>query len=83
MVESKRKRVTMVPGDGVGPELMSSVQSVFSAIGVPVDFEEVLARCVCLLMLFDSLCQGFGRLNGAEVSMPLATYHNINTPSIF
>lgn len=37
----------MVPGDGVGPELMSSVQNVFSATGVPVDFEEVLARCVC------------------------------------
>lgn len=34
----------MIPGDGVGPELMSSVRSVFSAAGVPVDFEEVLAR---------------------------------------
>jgi isocitrate dehydrogenase (NAD+) len=33
----------MIPGDGVGPELMSSVHAVFSAAGVPVDFEEVLA----------------------------------------
>lgn len=36
----------MVPGDGVGPELMSSVQQVFSAAGVPVDFEEILSRSV-------------------------------------
>ncbi|XP_025113258.1 isocitrate dehydrogenase [NAD] subunit beta, mitochondrial-like isoform X2 [Pomacea canaliculata] len=33
--------VTLVPGDGVGPELMNSVQDVFSAAGVPVDFEEI------------------------------------------
>ncbi|KAJ8300906.1 hypothetical protein KUTeg_022425 [Tegillarca granosa] len=32
--------VTLVPGDGVGPELMASVQEVFQAAGVPVDFEE-------------------------------------------
>jgi len=35
--------VTLIPGDGVGPELMSSVRAVFSAAGVPVDFEEILA----------------------------------------
>lgn len=30
---------TMIPGDGVGPELMYSVQEVFKAADVPVDFE--------------------------------------------
>lgn len=54
-MESKRKRITMVPGDGVGPELMSSVQNVFSATGVPVDFEEVLARCVYAIVVFFSV----------------------------
>ena len=39
-----RHVVTMIPGDGVGPELMDSVRSVFSAAGVPVDFEEIFAR---------------------------------------
>ncbi len=34
----------MIPGDGVGPELMSSVKDVFSAAGVPVDFEELFCR---------------------------------------
>jgi len=30
---------TMLPGDGVGPELMHAVQEVFKAAGVPVKFE--------------------------------------------
>lgn len=30
---------TLIPGDGVGPELVHSVQEVFSAADVPVDFE--------------------------------------------
>jgi len=34
----------MIPGDGVGPELMSSVRAMFSAAAVPVDFEEIVAR---------------------------------------
>jgi len=39
-----RHKVTMIPGDGVGPELMSTVRAVFSAASVPVDFEEIIAR---------------------------------------
>lgn len=34
-------KVTMIPGDGVGPELCVSVKQVFDSIGVPVDFEEL------------------------------------------
>uniref|UniRef100_A0A8D3ECT7 Isocitrate dehydrogenase [NAD] subunit, mitochondrial n=1 Tax=Scophthalmus maximus TaxID=52904 RepID=A0A8D3ECT7_SCOMX len=33
-------KVTMVPGDGVGPELMTAVKDVFKAGDVPVEFEE-------------------------------------------
>lgn len=29
----------MLPGGGIGPELMSHVREVFAKIGVPVDFE--------------------------------------------
>ncbi|XP_011360893.2 isocitrate dehydrogenase [NAD] subunit gamma, mitochondrial-like [Pteropus vampyrus] len=36
-----RHTVTMVPGDGIGPELMLQVKSVFRYAHVPVDFEEV------------------------------------------
>ncbi|XP_042322919.1 isocitrate dehydrogenase [NAD] subunit beta, mitochondrial isoform X2 [Sceloporus undulatus] len=32
--------VTMIPGDGVGPELMHSVKEIFKVAGVPVQFDE-------------------------------------------
>ena len=34
-----RITATLIPGDGVGPELMASVEAVFKAAGVPMDFE--------------------------------------------
>jgi len=44
------RKVTMIPGDGIGPELMYAVKEVFQAANVPVEFEEfwiseVQARC--------------------------------------
>uniref|UniRef100_A0A6P8NZS2 Isocitrate dehydrogenase [NAD] subunit, mitochondrial n=1 Tax=Geotrypetes seraphini TaxID=260995 RepID=A0A6P8NZS2_GEOSA len=36
-----RHTVTMIPGDGIGPELMLHVKEVFRHACVPVDFEEV------------------------------------------
>lgn len=36
-----RFMVTMLPGDGIGPEMMSYVKTIFKAGGVPVDFEEL------------------------------------------
>lgn len=36
-----RYTVSLIPGDGIGKELCRSVQSVFTAARVPVDFEEV------------------------------------------
>ncbi|XP_078677044.1 isocitrate dehydrogenase [NAD] subunit gamma, mitochondrial-like isoform X6 [Branchiostoma floridae x Branchiostoma belcheri] len=36
-----RYTVTMIPGDGIGPELMGHVKDIFRYAGVPVDFEEV------------------------------------------
>lgn len=34
-----RHAASMLPGGGIGPELMQHVREVFAAIGVPVDFE--------------------------------------------
>lgn len=31
----------MLPGDGIGPEMMTYVREVFRYAGVPVDFEEI------------------------------------------
>ncbi|XP_063992092.1 isocitrate dehydrogenase [NAD] subunit gamma, mitochondrial [Diachasmimorpha longicaudata] len=36
-----RHAVTLLPGAGIGPELMGYVKEVFSYAGVPVDFEDV------------------------------------------
>lgn len=36
-----RHTVTMIPGDGIGPEMMSYVKDVFKHAGVPVDFEMI------------------------------------------
>jgi len=36
-----RMTIAMIPGDGVGPELMQGVKKVFNSASVPVDFEEV------------------------------------------
>lgn len=36
-----RHTVTLIPGDGVGPELAASVKEIFRTSKVPVDFEEV------------------------------------------
>lgn len=35
------KRVTLMPGDGIGPEITSSVIKIFSAAGVPIEWEAV------------------------------------------
>jgi len=37
--ETTKKRVTLIPGDGIGPELVDSVLGVFGAAKVPVDWE--------------------------------------------
>lgn len=36
-----RNAVTMLPGGGIGPELMSYVKDVFKHAGAPVDFEVI------------------------------------------
>jgi len=35
----ERVTATLIPGDGVGPEMVNAVEEVFKAAGVPMDFE--------------------------------------------
>lgn len=37
------KKVTLIPGDGIGPEIVESVKKVFKAAGVQIEWEEALA----------------------------------------
>lgn len=34
------KKVTLIPGDGIGPEIMAAVKVVFAALQAPIDWEE-------------------------------------------
>lgn len=36
-----RFMVTLLPGDGIGPEMMRHVKTIFTVGGIPVDFEEI------------------------------------------
>jgi isocitrate dehydrogenase (NAD+) len=36
-----RPTVTLLPGDGIGPELTAAVEKVFGSLNVPVDFETI------------------------------------------
>ena len=36
-----RYTVSMLPGDGIGPEMMGYVKDIFREVGAPVDFETV------------------------------------------
>merc|ERR1719297_554569 len=38
---SEPRTVTLIPGDGIGPEIAASVQKIFSAAEVPIDWEPV------------------------------------------
>lgn len=38
--QGTKLKCTLIPGDGVGPELCAAVRSVLSAISVPIEFEE-------------------------------------------
>ena len=37
--QEERVTATLIPGDGIGPELVASMEEVFRSISVPVDFE--------------------------------------------
>lgn len=38
---SEVKKVTLIPGDGIGPEISAAVQQIFQAANVPIEWESV------------------------------------------
>jgi len=40
-MSSEVKKVTLIPGDGIGPEIAQSVQRIFAAANVPIEWEPV------------------------------------------
>lgn len=41
LISFKTRKVTLIPGDGIGTEISASVQKIFSAAGAPIDWESV------------------------------------------
>lgn len=40
-MSSEVKKCTIIPGDGIGPEISAAVQKIFSAANVPIEWESV------------------------------------------
>src|SRR6266513_5766475 len=39
-----RHRVTLIPGEGIGPEVASATRRILEAMGVQIDWEEIAGR---------------------------------------
>lgn len=45
---SEIQKVTLIPGDGIGPEISDAVKTVFAAAKVPIEWEEVTVTPILL-----------------------------------
>lgn len=43
-----KKRITLIPGDGIGPEIVAAVKRIFTALRVPVTWDEQKAGMLAL-----------------------------------
>ncbi|XP_068009096.1 LOW QUALITY PROTEIN: isocitrate dehydrogenase [NAD] subunit gamma, mitochondrial [Melanerpes formicivorus] len=71
-----RHTVTLIPGDGIGPELMLHVKEVFRHACVPVDFEEVRVSAEAPEADLDSAITAIRR-NGVALKGNIETNHNL------
>lgn len=65
--------VTLLPGDGIGPEMMRHIKTIFKVGGIPVDFEEIN---------LDSMNENFEKVEEAITSIKrngIALKGNIET----
>uniref|UniRef100_M3XIQ8 Isocitrate dehydrogenase [NAD] subunit, mitochondrial n=1 Tax=Latimeria chalumnae TaxID=7897 RepID=M3XIQ8_LATCH len=71
--------VTMIPGDGVGPELMRAVKEVFKAADVPVEFDEFHLSEVQNLISEEKLEEVLSSMKSTRVAIK----GKIHTPMAF
>lgn len=68
--------VTLIPGDGIGPEIVESVRAIFKAAGAPIEWEEELAGETALnvkgKLVPDSLVDSISK-NKVALKGPLTT----------
>lgn len=71
-----RHTVTLIPGDGIGPELMLHVKEVFRHACVPVDFEEVRVGAEAPEADVHNAIMAIRR-NGVAIKGNIETNHNL------
>lgn len=71
-----RHTVTLIPGDGIGPELMLHVKEVFRHACVPVDFEEVRVSAEAPEDDVHNAIMAIRR-NGVAIKGNIETNHNL------
>ncbi|HXJ18163.1 MAG TPA: isocitrate dehydrogenase (NAD(+)) [Candidatus Polarisedimenticolia bacterium] len=77
--------ITLIPGDGIGPEVSKAVQTIINAAGVSIDWQEMSARAdperrgsdATLTAVIESI-----RRNGVALKGPLATAVAAGPPSL-
>ena len=52
----KKHRVTVIPGDGIGPECIASAQRIIGAAGAPTEWDEQHAGEPLVWRCFDQPC---------------------------
>ncbi|KAM9979613.1 hypothetical protein ACTFIY_008830 [Dictyostelium cf. discoideum] len=73
---SKIQKVTLIPGDGIGPEISESVKRVFSAVKAPIEWETVVvdANTGISKEVIESISRNKIGLKG-PISTPIGTGH--------
>src|SRR5581483_3560833 len=77
--------ITLIPGDGIGPEVSKAVQHIIQAAGVSIDWEETPARAELERRGTDFMNSGVLdsiRKNKVALKGPLATAVGTGAPSI-
>jgi isocitrate dehydrogenase (NAD+) len=77
--------ITLIPGDGIGPEVSSAVKQILSAAGMEIHWEEVPARAEAERRGIDFMQAGVLesiRKNGVALKGPMATAVAGGPPSI-
>ncbi|KAI0699443.1 hypothetical protein BC835DRAFT_1412628 [Cytidiella melzeri] len=59
--------VTLIPGDGIGPEISQSVKEIYTAAGVPIEWEEVSVAPI---------------LKGGKTVIPDAAIHSVKKNTV-
>jgi isocitrate dehydrogenase (NAD+) len=80
-----KRKVTLIPGDGIGPEVSAAVKEILAATGVQIDWEEIPARADFERRGLDFIQAGVldsVRRNRVALKGPMATAIAGGPPSI-